>query len=195
MLLTQRSWLLRICWLWSGLTHHPNVRTSHWQCFVSYLLWDQSDRKRVKWMTLTMNMDIEQTSQRMKSLWFSPKRSNPKLDAHTNLIHCPIHVTVSPTCCVLGGRTVQSRGEEAGAACTEAGGGAGGPVHLVMMVISKYPMIWGNTDLVWRGRHPPPSVSITPELYQQSAIWKQREISILIKVNIVHWTTTYICRE
>ena len=34
----------------------------------------------------------------------------------------------------------------------------------------------GDTDLVGGGGHPPPSVSIAPELYQQSAIWKKRPL-------------------
>ena len=103
----------------------------------------------------------------------------------------PCYNTVSPTCCVLGGRAVQPGGQEAGAGCAEAGGGSGGPVHLRWWSLVN--IRWHeDTDLVWGSRHPPPSVSIAPELYQQSAIWKQREISILIKVNIVHWTTTYI---
>ena len=41
-----------------------------------------------------------------------------------------IHIMMAPTCGVLGGCAVQPRGQEAGAGRVEAGGGAGGPVHL-----------------------------------------------------------------
>ena len=56
------------------------------------------------------------------------------------------------TCvCVLRGRAVQSAGEDARGA--QAGGGPGGPVHLVR-----------------GGGHPPPPVAVAPEFYQQPTI-------------------------